>query len=161
MIELPRNLDEHRITVSPKAIPTWSVEEAKRAVDAATGQLRLHLMLMINCGMTHIDISDLQDPEVDWESGRITRKRSKERNEKNVPTVQYLIWPQTLDLLRRYRSGGKTVLLTESGKRWVRKEIVGGRLVKSNNINSNYAHLKRKLSFRKPLKELRKTSTPF
>src|SRR5262249_44415409 len=61
-------------------------------------------------------------------------------------------------LLRQYRSGAERVLLTESGRPFVRKELVNGKLVKADNIASNYAHLKRRLKFRKPLKWLRKTS---
>ena len=72
--------------------------------------------------------------------------------------VCYKLWPQTFELLKKYRSGTERVLLTESGKAYVRKELVSGKLVKADNIASNYTHLKKRLKFRKPLKLLRKTA---
>ena len=72
---------------------------------------------MLNCGMTQRDISDLKDEEVDWNAGRIRRKRSKTANHDNVPVVEYLLWPRTFDLLKEYRSGGELVLLTNPAVR--------------------------------------------
>ena len=50
---------------------------------------------MINCGMTQVDIADLQPKEVDWDRGRIRRKRSKTDDHEQVPTVDYALWPRT------------------------------------------------------------------
>jgi integrase len=160
LIERPANVDRRafRFGASAKAVPTWTVAEVQAALGAATGQMRLHLRLMLNCGMTQVDISDLKDSEVNWVSGRITRKRSKTADQKNAPTVEYPLWPETFRLLKEYRSGGDRVLLTENGTAWTRGEIEGGKLVKKDSIASNYVHLKKKLKgFRKPLKQLRKT----
>ncbi len=113
---------------------------------------------MVNCGMTQIDVSDLRDDEVDWTAGRIIRKRSKTADVANVPVVNYPLWPATFELLKKYRSGAERVLLTESGKPYVRKELdASGKLVKADGFTSNYAHLKRRLKFTKPMKQLRKT----
>jgi integrase len=162
VIPLPMNIDSRSFTfnVGAKAVPTWTLEEFKTAQAAATGQLRLHLLLMVNCGFTQQDIADLKDREVDWTTGRITRKRSKMAKQGGVPVVSYPLWPRTFELLKEYRSGGELVLLTESGRPWKWKELTeGGKLRKSDNIASNYAHLKDKLGeFAKPLKELRKTA---
>jgi hypothetical protein len=159
LIELPRNIDSKafRFGNGAKSVPTWTVAEVQRVVQEAPGQLRLHLLLMLNCGFTQTDVSDLLDTEVDWKVGRITRKRSKTAGHENVPTVCYKLWPVTFELLKQYRSGTERVLLTESGRPFVRKELVAGKLVKADGIASNYAHLKRRLRFRKPLKQLRKT----
>jgi integrase len=159
LIELPRNIDSKawRFGNGAKAVPTWTVKEVQRVVREAPGQLRLHLLLMLNCGFTQTDVSDLLDSEVDWEDGTITKERSKTVAHENVPVVQYRLWRLTFDLLKKYRSGGERVLMTESGRPFVRKELVRGRLVKADGIASNYAHLKRRLRFRKPLKQLRKT----
>src|SRR5207248_5484957 len=53
------------------------------------------------------------------------------------------------------------VVLTESGKPFVRKELIDGTLVKADGFASNYAHLKEKLrksvpGFKRSLKQLRK-----
>lgn len=147
-----------------KSVPTMTVDEVKRLIAEAPGQLKLHLLLMLNCGMTQTDISDLQKDEVDWEEGRIIRKRSKTRDQSaDVPTVSYKLWPATLALLKTYRqSEGNHVLLTESGREWVRDSITAkGTRSKVDAIKSNYVHLARRLDFKKSMKLLRKTSATF
>lgn len=163
LVELPRNIDSKvfRFGSSTRAIRTWTVDEFKTAIDAATGQLKLHLLLMANCGMLQTDISELLDEEVDWTEGRIKRKRSKTRDSQYVPTVDYKLWPITFELLKKHRSGSKVVLLTESGNRWVDKRLIDGRLVKADNIASCYTWLKKRTGFTKPLKQIRKTSASF
>ena len=71
LIELPRNIDSRssRFGSGTKSVPTWTVDEFKMVFGKATGQLRLHLLLMANCGMCQTDISDLLDKEVDWKQG--------------------------------------------------------------------------------------------
>jgi integrase len=161
LIDLPKNIDSKafRFGKGAKAIQTWTVEEFRTQVSAATGQLRLHLLLMANCGMLQTDIAELRQGEVDWAEGRIIRKRSKTGDEEEVPTVNYKLWPLTFELLKQYRSkDAEFVLLTESGRRWVDKRLVEGKLVKADNIASCYAWLKKRMGFRKPLKLIRKTS---
>jgi integrase len=161
LIELPRNIDsrKYRFKASTKKVPTLTVEEFVKSVDNATGQLKLHLLLMANCGMCQTDISDLKQSEVDWVEGRIARKRSKTKDAPDVPEVNYKLWPITFDLLKRFRSSDpEYALLTESGHRWVGKALIDGRLSKADNIASCYVHLKKKTGIRKPLKLIRKTS---
>jgi integrase len=162
LIPLPKNLHdrEYRFGGAPQSVPTMTVDEVRMLVDGATGQLRLHLLLMANCGMTQKDVADLRQGEVDWKQGRIIRRRSKTADRYAVPTVNYKLWPLTWELLREYRASGEgeRALLTLSGRPWVDARLVEGRLVSTDNIASNYAHLKRKLDFVKPLKLLRKTS---
>jgi integrase len=161
LIPLPKNIDsaQHKFGNGAKKIPVFTVEEFRKLFAAATGQLRLHLLLMANCGYCQTDCSDLKQSEVDWRAGRITRKRSKTSDQDDVPEVSYQLWPETFRLLREYRSNDPVnVLLTESGLPWVRKELIGGRLKKSDNIASNYAHLTKNTGIKKSLKLVRKTS---
>lgn len=158
-IDPPRNLaSRFRFGSTAKKIPTWTVDEVQHVIGEAPGKLKLALLLMCNCGMTQIDVSDLLNDEVDWRRGTITRRRSKTKHNENVPVVTYRLWPLTRQLLREYRSGADRVLLTESGKPYVRSEMVNGKLVKADGFTSNYAHLKRRLEFTKSMKLLRKTS---
>jgi integrase len=158
LVELPKNINRKwRFGNGAKAVKTWTRAEVQRVIKEAPGKLKLALLLMANCGFTQVDVSDLGDEEVDWQSGRITRKRGKTGEWENVPVVCYKLWPLTFELLKKYRSGTERVLLTASGRAYVRKELVSGKLVKADNIASNYTHLKRRLKFRKPLKLLRKT----
>lgn len=161
LIELPRNLDSRgfRFNGGAKDIKVWTADEVRRVIGEAPGQLKLHLLLMANCGFTQQDVSDLADDEVDWSGGRIIRKRSKTGDKESVPTVEYPLWPLTWELLQKHRSGSERVLLTESGKPFVRKELVNGKYSKADNIRSNFAHLKRRLRLKKSMKLLRKTGS--
>lgn len=98
---------------------------------------------MLNCGFTQIDISDLHPSEVDWEVGRIIRKRSKTNHHKNVPTVSYKLWDMTWKLLQEHGSrSGDRVLTTRQGKPWVEDGLkANGKRTKRDGINSNYRHL--------------------
>jgi hypothetical protein len=136
------------------------VEEVRTLIGKAPGQLKLHLLLMLNCGMTQVDISDLHPGEIDWGRGRIKRKRSKTADHDHVPTVEYSLWPSTWGTLQEFGlRGGDRVLLTESGRPWLRDKLKGdGTRSKVDAIKSNYVHLQSKTRFAYPLKLFRKTS---
>lgn len=159
LFEFPRNLDEHKIAISPNAIEPIAVEDFKRMFQQAKGQLKLHLLLMLNCGMRSTDISDLLDAEVDWQEGRIVRKRSKTRkhNAKRIPTVNYRLWDETFALLKLHRSGGEVVLRTKSGGLWCWEKMVDGKPKprSSDNIATNYNRLRKSLKITSPLKAIR------
>ena len=159
----PLNLDsrKHRFGSGLKAIKTVDTKEVKRLIEIASGQLKLHILLMINCGYTQIDISDLKSSEVDWQRGRIKRKRSKTDHEEDVPIVDYPLWPETFALLQQYgHCEGDHALLTESGKCWVRDYLKpDGKRSKVDNIKSNFAHIKKREKLAYSLKRLRKTSS--
>ena len=159
-IELPMNIGSKafRFGNPNRVITTWTPEEYRYVVLEAPGKLKLGLLLMANCGMTQGDISDLADTEVDWKAGRVIRQRSKTAGMEGVPTVNYLLWPLTFQLLQKYRSGTDRVLLTDSGKPYVRTEMVKGKMVKADGFASNFVHLKKRLDFHKSLKQLRKTA---
>lgn len=162
---LPRNLDsrQHRFEAEAKEPPSFSNAEVRLFLDNATGQHKLHLLLMLNCGMTQKDISDLRKDQIDFAGGAVTRRRSKTKHKKGTPLVSYPLWPETLRLLREHLSDDPVyALLTRSKRRWVRKEIVaGGKLKKSDNVATLFQHLRRKVKVReegKSLKVFRKTS---
>ncbi len=161
-IPVPPNLNSrrHRFGGGAKAVPTIPVKDAKTLIEKASGQLKLHLLLMTNCGFTQIDISDLKPSEVDWKAGRIKRKRSKTEDHEDVPVVDYPLWPETWELLQKYgKRDGKHALLTESGKTWVRDFIKpNGKRSKVDAIKSNYVHLAKRLKYEFSMKLLRKTS---
>jgi len=162
MSPAPPNLysRRHRFGGGPKSIPTIPLEEVRSLIAKAPGQLKLHLLLMLNTGMTQVDISDLRPGEVVWDQGRIIRKRSKTADHEHVPIVEYPLWPSTWDLFRRFgRRDGERALLTESGRPWLRDELrAEGKRSKVDAIKSNYVHLQRKTGSTHPLKLYRKTS---
>jgi integrase len=160
----PKNLHGRRYKFGETrtAIETFTPDEVRLLVEGATGQLKLHLVLMLNCGFYQSDISDLRHDEVDRDHGTITRQRSKTRRHGDkVPTVSYKLWSCTLELMNKHRSQHPALVLTMlSGKPWVEANIQGNR-VKSrrDGIKSNLVHLQKRLGVTKPLKSFRKTSS--
>jgi len=125
---LPRNLGNKALAFGDavKKINVVPLGEVRKFFKEATGQTRLHFLLGLNCGMTAQDISDLQQSQVDWALGTITRKRSKTAIHEDVPVVCYKLWPETLGLLKEYRSDKDTVLVTKTGKPWIQSSYDGG-----------------------------------
>lgn len=162
LIPVPPNLHSrrHRFGGGSRSVPTIPLEEVRILVAQAPGQLKLHLLLMLNCGMTQVDIADLKPREVDWSQGRIKRKRSKTDDHEHVPTVDYALWPQTRQQLEHFgHREGDRVLLTASNRPWLRDELLAdGKRSKVDAIKSNYVHLQRKTGISHPMKLLRKTA---
>jgi integrase len=110
------------------------------------------------------DIGTLKQSEVNWEKGRIKRKRSKTRSRsKSVPLVDYVLWQPTFDLLKQFRSKDKhLVLINENGlPLWRESEDEDSSFCRHNNIKTAYFHLLQQLKLtkeqQKPFKTFRKT----
>jgi integrase len=162
---LPRIMDGKsaalKIGTSSAEIVIFTKDEISTLLTNASDRTRLYTLLMLNCGMTQKDVSDLQHSEVDWEAGKITRKRSKTRKHENVPVVCYVLWSETLRLLKLERSQieAGNVLLNENGGRILWDEVtVDGKYRKNDNIKNAFDRLRRKTNIKKPLKSLKKTS---
>ena len=165
LISLPGKLasKDFRFGGGVKKIRTFEPEELQTLLAEATEQTKLYLLLMLNCGMYQADISDLAHDEVDWKAGRICRKRSKTKEAEECPVVNYLLWPETFKLLKKFRSDDPVrVLVTAKGKALKQEEIIKGALRKTDNIQSAYRRLQETVEIatnkRKPLKLVRKTS---
>ncbi|MGO8748663.1 MAG: tyrosine-type recombinase/integrase [Thermoguttaceae bacterium] len=166
LIELPRNLTSRQLVFAPpiKEPILFTSEEIGTYLGAATDKLNLYILLMLNCGMYGNDIANLTQTEVDWDNGRVFRKRSKTRHKsENVPKVDYPLWKETFSLLKHFRSNHPTlVLVNENGETLVDETEVAGKWNRKNNVKTEYFRLQyRKLKLpkgeRKPLKSLRKT----
>ena len=148
----PENLHDKRMrfTIPTREVEVFTLEETRSLMAAARDQVRLLILLALNCGMTQVDISDLRQEEVDWDAGRLRRKRSKTSHHKKAPEVEYPLWPETFGLLKRSRSSDPDrVLVTKSGRPWVDR--------KTRNTDSVRTEFD-KLKARRPFKHLRKTS---
>jgi integrase len=162
--DLPKNFDSPELTfkVTTKAVETFTVDEIKTFLGRASERTRLYLLLMLNTGATQKDISDLKKIEVDWEAGRITRKRSKTKTEDNVPEVSYLLWDETYRLLQKHRSQvSERVLVNAVGGPLKVEELrPNGRVRKIDNIKTAYDRLTEKLRLNKakPPKVFRKSA---
>eukprot|EP00456_Euglypha_rotunda_P047291 TRINITY_DN3770_c0_g1_i3.p1 TRINITY_DN3770_c0_g1~~TRINITY_DN3770_c0_g1_i3.p1 ORF type:complete len:172 (+),score=28.87 TRINITY_DN3770_c0_g1_i3:172-687(+) len=117
---------------------------------------------MLNCGMTQKDIADLRKSEVDLNAGRIIRKRSKTENFDSVPTVNYLLWPDTVSLLKQFQNHGddpRALVNANGSALWAEQLDTEGKYGKTDNIRNAFSRLTRKVGLPKPLKSLKKTSS--
>jgi hypothetical protein len=159
-LDLPRNIKSRSLTIrnQAKEVPVLSLETIRRFYDASRPLLRCCILLSLNCGFTEKDISDLHHNEVDLETGRITRKRSKTSDHPNVPMVCWKLWPSTLEALKReaVRSNHpEMVLLSTSGLPLVR----GCGLERHDSIFFSWRRVRITLGLTdSPYKLLRKTS---
>ena len=114
LIELPRNLDSRsmRFTAPTKAVATYPPADIRTCLKTLKPRLRLYALLGLNCGMTNVDIGGLRKDQVDLTKGRLVRKRVKTEGHERVPTVDYPLWPETLELLREHWSGHAELALT-------------------------------------------------
>ncbi|WP_417748360.1 hypothetical protein [Rosistilla oblonga] len=172
--QLPKNLSGLTIevptksvqTIEPATIRTYLIggrKDGKPMTDATTNadeRIRLFILLMMNCGMTQIDISELSPSQVNWTSGRIVRKRSKLENASgNVPTSNYALWPETLSLLTKHRSGDECrVLVNANGKPLVTRSVGGE--ARNDSVRLAFKRFRERLGMESelPLKHIRKTS---
>ena len=169
LIELPRNLTSRALAVSAplSRVETFTKEELKARFKEADERMRLFALLALNCGFYSVDIGTLKQSEVDWENGRIQRKRTKTRGRsENVPTVDYLLWQETFNLLKKHRvKEGELALLNADGKPlWHEYEKDNGKYVKSDAVKCLYFRLQAtQLEIpndeRKPFKTFRKTAS--
>jgi integrase len=151
-ITAPENLSDRRLRfkVPRPTIRVFTGEEITRLLKESRPVIRLMILLALNTGMTQIDVSDLSHDEIDWKSGRLTRKRSKTAHHANTPVVEYALWPETFTLLTQLRSNDPVrVLVTRSGNAWVNR-----REKTNDSIRMEFGKLKPALSF----KYLRKTA---
>jgi integrase len=160
LIELPRNLtsSELRFSIHPQSITTFSINQIKMLLEKATGQTKLHILLALNCGIGGSDIATLSQDDIDWDNGVITRKRSKTRTKKNVPTVSYRLWSQTLALLKEFNSGQTPVLTTETGAKWAGSELRDGTTHTTSRLAYRFKSLARGCGIEGSHYDLRKTS---
>lgn len=158
---LPRVIgtDTIKITKPAPKVVVFNVEEVKQLLVKASNKTKLYILMAINCGMTGKDISDLAVDEVDWEAGRITRRRSKTKDEPSVPAVSYKLWGETLRLLQQERAAeGDRVLVSASGGPLLADRIEDGKHKKVDCIKNGFFRLTKKTKIAKPFGSLKKTS---
>jgi len=165
LIELPRNLasKDLEIGVPIKKVKICSRDELLQLTNNAPERIKLFLLLMLNCGMTQKDVADLGQDDVDWQKGRIKRRRSKTDNTPSTPEVDYRLWDETLRLLKAHDSKNTPVLVNKhGGPLWTEKEQANGKYTKNDNIRTAYFRLLNDLGIpkakRKSLKLIRKTA---
>ncbi len=162
---LPRILDgrakDLEISKSGKGIVVFTKAEIASLLAHASARTRVYVLLTLNTSMTQKDIADLDFDEIDWQEGRVNRRRSKTKTHATVPVVSYRLWPETLDLLvqERNSAGIGRVLLNEDGRPlWEERSDSRGKYSKNDNVRNAFDRLRHKLKISKPFKSLKKTS---
>jgi integrase len=159
--ERPKNLDDKfPFGIKAEVKTAWSIKEFQLGLAATDKPIRqyqrlhLGLLLMANCGMTQQDIGSLVAIEIDWQEGRITRRRSKTRRHKQPPTVSYKLWPTTWELLQKH-GNRQGLVFTVNGEPIVRLDH-GGKKARKDLLGDQWRRVRQKLSFQKSLKGIRK-----
>lgn len=83
----------------------WTPKEFNQAVDSLPTPYGCFLMLMLNCGFRHVDISNLRKVDIHLKAGRIVIQRNKLNQQETAPVVSYKLWPKTIVLLKKAMSG--------------------------------------------------------
>lgn len=164
--DLPRNIDSTDFKFrlpEDKEPPTFTNEEIRTLLAIADDRMRLNLLLMLNCGMTQKDVSDLRIDQCDLVVGRISRVRSKMIHQRGR-MVSYKLWDETLELLKKYIcQHGVLALRTATGVPWVEPKIKNddSPVMRGDKMAASFGYLRRKNKFvgeGKSLKIFRKTS---
>lgn len=114
IIELPRNLDDNKLSfkIVAQKIARYTKEDVQTELNALPDRLRLYALLGLNCGMLGVDMASIKWTELDQKEWRIKRKRTKTESHKDVPEVNYKLWPATVKLLKKYLSKHDKYVLT-------------------------------------------------
>lgn len=140
VIPAPKNVNSKLLKFRnvPKRIKPKDTDTIRELLAKVKGQTRLHILLGLNCGMLPVDIASLKQDQVDWENGKITRPRTKLKHMPDAPTVTYLLWKETFDLLKEHRSTKDIVLVTKSGRPWLLNslDVATEKYKNSNSIAS-------------------------
>lgn len=116
LIETPRNLwsKEYVIPIPKKTPKVVSVETARNVLGKLSRRFKLYALLGINCSMNPVDVGCLKKEQIDWETGRLWKKRVKTTAKERVPTVYYKLFPETVALLQEHISDHPELALTSS-----------------------------------------------
>ena len=156
----PRNLDDLHIRVDLEEIVPLTRDEVSALLAAASDRDSTVPAAHAQLWFLQQDVADLTHADVDWTQGRIIRKRSKTAKQKNVPKVNYRLWPTTFELLKRFRSDHPTLVLVNRNGSPLRQRgfRVDGKTHNLDNIKKAYERVCDKLKLEyKPLKFFRKT----
>jgi hypothetical protein len=98
LLELPRNFGSRQFDFDRRAkqVKVYSIEQVREMLNSLPQRFRLYSCLALNCGMLGVDMGMLRHEEL--HGNRIIRKRTKPRKRKDTPTVNYLLWPETIEL---------------------------------------------------------------
>lgn len=78
-----------------RASMLWTSEEFSNLLSLIPSNMRCFLLLFLNCGFRHVDVSELQHSNLRLEQGRIVYQRNKLNQLLSAPVVSYPLWKDT------------------------------------------------------------------
>jgi integrase len=90
----------------------WSVLEFNTAISVLPAPYPAFLMLMLNCGFRHVDLSELRKSDIDLKKGRLTIQRNKLNQQDTAPVVSYPLWKKTIELVSASMSADPVFVFT-------------------------------------------------
>lgn len=83
-----------------KKLLLWTPEEVKKAIDDLPAPYNCYVILMLNCGFRHQDISEMQHIDLRLNQKRIVIQRNKLKQQDKAPVIAYPLWDKTVELIR-------------------------------------------------------------
>ena len=138
LIALPKNRDCLTMKNVRKKVKEVDCSGIKALLPTLPDLHRLWALLALNCGMNNCDIGKLTKDMV--KNGILTRKRVKTEDEENVPTVSYVLWKETMELLKKFMSNHPTLWLTrKDGSAWYESKYAGEKVVHNDYISAAWS----------------------
>jgi integrase len=78
----------------------WTPDEFQKAISDLPSPYPCYLLLMLNCGFRHTDISNLTQFDLRLNQQRIVIQRQKLNQEETAPVISYRLWDKTAELLK-------------------------------------------------------------
>lgn len=116
LVTMPLNMDTDDLSfeVTTKQKPKPVIADVRDFIGTLPDRLRLYALLAANCGMNNCDIGKLTADQIDFSARTLTRKRVKTVKHKQVPTVTYWLWDETIQLLRQEMTEDASFLLLDA-----------------------------------------------
>jgi integrase len=121
--------------VTPRETSVFTPEELWQVIGLASDQIRVIILLALNCALGQKDISDMVWGDLDLEAGIMDYRRPKTHRKRRTPlwgeTVQALRWWKEQD---HFAEPSKMVFHTRHGNPWVRVTESRGKLVADDGL---------------------------
>lgn len=89
----------------------WTVAEFTHAIAVLPKPYPAYLMLMLNCGFRHVDLSQLRWVDLQLDQQRLVIQRNKLNQQETAPVVSYPLWDKTVELLKDAASADPVYVL--------------------------------------------------
>lgn len=87
-----------------KKFQLWTPEEFTDAVNKLPCPYNCYVVLMLNCGFRHVDLSELRWEDWHQDKNRIVIQRNKLNQQDSAPVVSYKLWDHTIQVLEQAKS---------------------------------------------------------